>query len=94
MWKLNDYKELSIHTSKTYKHALRLGVPHDLTKNLSANLHSFKTVYRTQYKPDRALLSLGGPNKDYNASGNDAFENRFEREDIYGFGGGNVQNAS
>ncbi len=60
MWKLNDYKELSIPSSDTHKQAMRLGVPHGLTKNMAADLHTFKTVYRTQYKPGRELLGLRG----------------------------------
>jgi len=60
MWKLNDYKELSIPSFDTHKQAMRLGVPHGLTKNMAVDLHTFKIVYRTQYKPGRDLLGLRG----------------------------------
>ncbi|KAI9715705.1 MAG: hypothetical protein M1812_005857, partial [Candelaria pacifica] len=60
MWRLDDYKELSIPTTDTHKQALRLGVPHGLIKAMSRDLHNFKTIYRTVYRPGRELLNLRG----------------------------------
>ena len=60
MWRLGDYKELSIPTTDTHKQALQLGVPHGLIKAMSGDLHNFKTIYRTVYRPGRELLNLRG----------------------------------
>ena len=56
MWKLNDYKEISIPSSETYKQAMRIGIPHGLAKNMSADLHTFKAVYYVNIDPDVGFL--------------------------------------
>lgn len=61
MWtSIEDYKELSISSSDTHKTAIRLGLPHGLLKKMATDLHDFKLVYRSVYKPARDILTLRG----------------------------------
>jgi hypothetical protein len=61
MWNsIEDYKELSISSSDTHTTAMRLGLPHGLIKKMATDLHSFKLVYRSVYKPARDILTLRG----------------------------------
>jgi len=72
MWtSIENYKELSISSTDTHKTAIRLGLSHGLLKKMATNLHNFKLVYRSVYKPARDILTLRGGGGDRHEEGPD-----------------------
>ena len=58
-WKIDDLKLLGDKTSSQYEQAIRRGMPHGHTRDVSKGAMKFKQPYRQVFRPGRIMMNLG-----------------------------------